>query len=319
MGTVGTVRTIEPANLRVVATGMGFPEGPVALADGSVLVVEISRGLLTRVGPGGAAQVVADCGGGPNGAAVGPDGAVWVTNNGGVFAFREVGSLVVPGDPPPAGWPGRGSIQRVDLGRGAVETVCTTSSGRTLRAPNDLVFDREGGLWFTDFGAREERSADRTGIHHLAPGASEATEVVFPLEHPNGIGLSPAGDRLYAAETYQGRLWAWDVTGPGAAQGTNPVGSARGQLVADPGELTMFDSLAVDGDGWVCVGTLVKGGITAVSPDGAEVEHLPLPDPLTTNICFGPDGRTAYVTLSGTGQLVAFDWHRPGGTTAFTA
>ena len=62
--------------VRELATGLQFPEGPVAMADGSVLVVEIKRGTLTRVGAAGDVDVVADLGGGPNGAAIGPDGAV---------------------------------------------------------------------------------------------------------------------------------------------------------------------------------------------------------------------------------------------------
>ena len=65
--------------------------------------------------------------------------------------------------------------------------------------------------------------------------------------------------------------------------------------------------------GWVCVGTLINGGVTAISPDGGTIEHIPLPDPLVTNVCFGgPDMRTAYATLSGTGALVSFPWPRPG-------
>jgi gluconolactonase len=124
---------------------------------------------------------------------------------------------------------------------------------------------------------------------------------------------------VYTAETHTGRVWAWNVTGPGEVQGSNPLGPDGGELLADPGGHTLFDSLAVDGEGWICVGTLVQGGITAISPDGTSVEHVPLADPLTTNICFGPDGQTAYATLSGTGQLVAFDWHRPGGRLPFNA
>ena len=81
---------------------------------------------------------------------------------------------------------------------------------------------------------------------------------------------------------------------------------------ASPG-FQLFDSLAVDGAGNVCVATLVNGGITVISPDGGSIEHVPTSDPITTNICFGgPDLRTAYVTLSGTGRLVALDWPRPG-------
>lgn len=311
------MRTIEPANLRTLATGLRFPEGPVVLEDGSVLVTEIARGTLTRIGTDGSVDVIADIGGGPNGAAVGPDGHVWVVNNGGCFNFHEQMGLLLPGSPPPSSWPGHGCVQRVDLATGKVDTLFTTSSGHKLRAPNDLVFDAGGGLWLTDHGVREARSSDRTAVHYI-PLDGEPTEVAFPLDAPNGIGLSPAGDKLYVAETHTGRLWTWDVTGPGTIVGSNPVGPAAGHCLFDPGDYTLFDSLAVDGEGWICVATLVKGGITAVSPDGTQVEHLPLPDPLTTNIAFGPDD-TAYVTLSGTGQLVAFDWHRSGGRLSYQA
>jgi gluconolactonase len=313
-----TVTTIEPANLRVVATGLRFPEGPVALADGSVLVVEIARGTLSRVSPEGKVDVVAETGGGPNGAAIGPDGKVWITNNGGCFRWHEQMGLTLPGTPPPDSYPGHGCLQRVDLETGEVETLFTTSGDVKLRAPNDLVFDTDGGLWFTDHGVRTDRLSDITGVHYL-PHDGEPVETIFPLEAPNGIGLSPSGDRLYVAETHTGRLWAWEVTGRGQVQGNNILGPVGGVLLADPGGHTRFDSLAVDGEGWVCVGTLGQGGITAAAPDGTAIEHLPLPDPLTTNICFGPDGTTAFATLSGTGQLVAFDWHRPGGRLAFAA
>jgi gluconolactonase len=320
LAAMATVTTIEPVNLRVLATGLRFPEGPISLADGSVLVVEIERGTLTRVGADGTTEVVAELGGGPNGAAIGPDGKAWITNNGGCFSFHENMGLLLPGNPPPESWPGHGCIQRVDLATGEVEILFTKSNGGdvTLRAPNDLVFDADGGLWFTDHGVRESRSTDRTGVHYI-PLDGEPREVIFPLDAPNGIGLSPDGDRVYVAETHTGRLWGWTVSGSGEVSGVNPLGPNGADLLSDPGGNTMFDSLAVDGEGWVCVGTLLQTGITAVSPDGTHVEHMPLGDPLTTNVCFGQDGTTAYATLSGTGQLVAFDWHRPGGRLPFNA
>jgi gluconolactonase len=75
----------------------------------------------------------------------------------------------------------------------------------------------------------------------------------------------------------------------------------------------LLDSLGVDGAGNVCVATLMNGGISVISPDGSSVEFVPTQDPLTTNICFGgPDLKTAYITLSLTGRLVAMDWPRPG-------
>jgi len=320
MPTPSFTRTTEPANLRVVATGLRFPEGPIAMEDGSVVLTEIAAGRLTRVRPDGSTEVVAETGGGPNGAAVGPDGAVYVTNNGGCFDWHEVMGLTFPGSPPPASWPAQGSLQRVDLVTGEVTTIATDCGGNPLRAPNDLVFDAGGGIWFTDHGVRLARTSDRTGFHHCQPDGSGMVEVVL-LDAPNGIGLSPDGSRVYVAETHTGRLWGWNVDGPGEVSGAGLLAPKGAELVGDPGGGVLFDSLAVDGEGWICVATLgVTPGITAFAPDGSESEFFPMADPLTTNICFGgPGGRTAYVTLSGTGQLVAFDWPRPGGALNFTA
>ena len=296
--------------IRELATGLMFPEGPVAMDDGSVLLVEIARGTLTRVSPDGEVSVVAELGGGPNGAALGPDGAMYVCNNGGCFSWDSVMGLTLPGAVPDA-WEG-GSIQRVDLDTGDVTVIYTESSSGPLRAPNDLVFDAHGGFWFTDHGVRQERTSDRTGAHYATIDGSSCEEVIFPLDAPNGIGLSPAGDRVYVAETHTGRVFWWDVAGPGEVVRDNPIGNGGHLLAGLPG-MQLLDSLAVDGEGWVCVGTLVNGGITAISPDGATVKHVPLADPLVTNVCFGgPDRRTAYATLSGTGALVAFEWPRAG-------
>jgi len=297
--------------IRELASGLRFPEGPVCLPDGSILVVEIAAGRLTRVAQDGSKQVVAEPGGGPNGAALGPDGKIYVTNNGGSFTWHELGGLLMPGPTPPGHKGGR--IERIDIGSGKVEVLYEACDGLSLCGPNDLVFDAHGGFWFTDHGTTHERHKDRTGVFYAKADGSEIREVIFPLDSPNGIGLSPDGRRLYVAETHTGRDSAWEVPEPGAILPTAGFGPAGGTLLAGLPGFQLFDSLAVDGSGYVCVATIVNGGITSISPDGRTIEHVALPDPLTTNICFGGPGlRTAYCTLSGTGRLVAFEWPRPG-------
>jgi gluconolactonase len=296
--------------MRVVTNGLRFPEGPIALQDGDVLVVEIRRGTLTRVAPDGRTTVVADCGGGPNGAAIGPDGAVYVCNNGG-FAWHDRDGVTAPGNQPDDYIGGR--IQRVELD-GTVTDLYTACEGRTLRGPNDLVFDADGGFWFTDIGKGRERERDTGALYYARPDGSSITEVVHPLVQPNGVGLAPDGSRLYVAETVTGRVWAWDVAGPGRL---GPAALLHGL----PG-YQLLDSLAVDGDGNVCVATLVTGAISVFSPGGELLRQVPVPehDPFVTNICFaGAGSRTAWVTSSGRGVLYVTEWESAGLDLAFTA
>ena len=296
--------------LREIAIGLQFPEGPIAMPDGSVLLVEIKRGTLSRVAPDGKVTVVADTGGGPNGAAIGPDGAAYICNNGG-FEWHDLGGFTIPGNQPKDYIGGR--IQRADLTTGKVEDLYTECDGHPLRGPNDIVFDAAGGFWFTDHGKLRERDRDRTGVFYAKPDGSMIREVIFPLDAPNGIGLSPDGKQLYVAETHTGRVWSWNVKGPGEIDVAGTFGPSGGSLLAGLRGFQLFDSLAVDSAGNVCVATLVNGGITVISPDGTSIEHVPTPDPLTTNISFGgADLRTAYITLSGTGRLVATQWPQPG-------
>ena len=305
------------AEVRELASGLEFPEGPVVLPDGSLAVCEIQGGRITRVTQDGEKSTIAEPGGGPNGAQLGPDGKLYVCNNGAAYDFVDVGGLTLTHQPPSNHEGGR--IERIDIDSGEVEVIYTEAGGNKLIAPNDLVFDGHGGFWFTDHGIRHDRTQDRTWICYAQADGSGITEVMGPVDGPNGIGLSPDGTRLYVAETYTAAIWSWEVTGPGTVGEGLPLLPHGGTPVARVAGFCALDSLAIDGEGNVCVATLLKGGVTTVRPGtepgaGEEIDFAAAGDVWTTNVAFGGDDlRTAYMTGSTTGRLLVIDaWPRPG-------
>ncbi len=297
--------------MELIASGLEFPEGPIWLRDGRVLVVEIKSGTLAAVSPDGTIERVATTGGGPNGAAVGPDGQIYVCNNGG-FEWYELNGIVAPG-PQPADYIG-GRIQRVDIDTGTVTDLYTEVDGHPLRGPNDIVFDSHGGFYFTDLGKSRARDVDKAGVYYAQADGSAVTEIAYGLDHANGIALSPDDRHLYVAETITGRVWTWEIESPGVFKPpADPVG--HGTLLYSFDGYQLLDSMAVDGDGNVCVATLVTGAVSVISPQGELLDQYVVPeqDFFVTNICFGGEGyRTAYVTSSGRGLLYKMEWPRAG-------
>jgi gluconolactonase len=280
----------------VIAEGLAFPEGPVAMADGSVIVTEVLGGRLTRCWGNGRKETVASMAGGPNGLAVGPDGALYLCNSGGVNAetFRwNTG----PGN--------EGRIERIDTATGTIERFCDSCDGLGLSSPNDLVFDVNGDLWFTNLGKMYDNVHEYGAVFHVS-GNGQKIRCIDRSPHAyNGIGLSPDGGTVYVADTFSARLYAFD-SDPAAPKGANQrlIGTAPGMV--------HLDSMAVTAAGNICVGRNVQGGIATFTPDGA-VSTVAFPDHYCTNIAFGgADMRDAYITLSGTGRLIRVRWPEPG-------
>ena len=296
---------------RTIARGLRFPEGPIAMPDGSVILVEIERGTLTRVATDGTTQVIARLGGGPNGAAIGPDGKCYVCNNGG-FIWKEE----APGFRRPAGraddYSG-GRIERVDLTSGQAEVLYTECNGLPLNGPNDIVFDRHGGFWFTDLGKVYDRVMDRGAVYYARADGSLIKQATFPVMTPNGIGLSPDGRTLYVAETETSRLWSYAIAGEGELDLQPWPSPNGGRLVAGLPGYQRFDSLKVEANGNICVATLINAAINVFAPDGSWLESHPAPEAYCTNLAFGgSDLRKVFVTLSGYGTLLEVDWPRIG-------
>lgn len=292
----------------IVADGLRFPEGPIAMADGTVIVTEIAAQRLTRVHPDGRKEVVVETGGGPNGAAIGPDGAIYITNNGGSFEWIEQQGMLIPG-PTPASHTG-GLIQRFDLKTGQLSTLYAECEGKPLVGPNDLVFDKHGGFWFTDHGATTPDGRRFGALYYALPDGSKIVKARDHFVSPNGVGLSPDEDVVYMADTSLGRLWAFDIASPGVL--ADPPPFQPGRVVCNLPGYQLLDSLAVEAGGKVCVATIINGGVTAFDPNG-QTEHYPFPDLICTNICFGgADMRDAWITASATGKLLRSRWPRPG-------
>lgn len=301
-------------SLKILATDLLFPEGPVAMSDGSVLFVEIASGRLRRCYPDGRIEVAAEPGGGPNGAAIGPDGHCYVCNNGGfLWSNDPQRGLVAHGRA--VDYSG-GRIERIDLASGRVERLYERTASGPLSAPNDIVFDAHGGFWFTDLGSMAATAVERGRVCYAKADGSMIRETIFPMLTPNGIGLSPDGKTLYVAETLTARLWAFAVVAPGQLQRQSGSPPSQGRMLYAASEYCSFDSLAVEAGGNVCIatiGTQSVAGITVISPQGGLVERVLMPDRTATNICFGgADLQTAYVTLSHSGRLAALPWTRRG-------
>lgn len=278
------------AEFQVIAEGLGFPEGPVVMADGSVIVVESFAGRITRCWQG-RKEVVCEIGDGPNGGAIGPDGALYVCNNGGIGPdyFARADRV--------------GRIERVDLATGRFERVHDACNGAPLSAPNDLMFDCDGRIWFTDMGRMELDGKKYGGLYCAAPDGSSITRIVGQALSYNGVGISPDMATVYVADTLSARLYAFDRR----AEAQKP------RLVATvPGQASL-DSLAMTAAGNICVATIGEpGAITTVTPEGA-MSRIETEDPVTTNIAFGgEDMRDAWITCSMKGLVVKTRWAEPG-------
>lgn len=299
--------------IRVLADGLAFPEGPVVSDDGSVLVSEMAAGRITRVGADGTSEIYAHTGGGPNGVGRLPDGRLVVCQNGGsrfglapwpyefdgsVEVFRPVGPPADPVNP---------SLQIVAQDGTVTQLTATfrtrSGSDRPLVRPSDICVDQHGGFYVTDGGTTRGRERIMTGLlYGTVDGGLQ--EIVYPLEMPNGVALSPDGTRLYLAETRTRRVWEFALAGPGE------ISRARGlATVPSGGALNIggADGVSTDPAGRVLVATLGTGGVTIFSPGGELLGAIPTDDPMTTNVAVSADGLTLYLTLASTGRLVAVD------------
>jgi len=296
---------------KIITDQLNFPEGPVALADGRYLAVEVLAGFLTEIDAEGNINRIAELGGGPNGAAIGPDGRCYICNNGGI-TVEEIALLrsdtpdetLNPGEP-------QGRIEVVDLASGEYRVLYDRCDGEQLIAPNDLVFDQHGGFYFTDFGSLKVRQPQSSRVYYALADGSAIHSVATGLKRANGVGISPDEKTLYVSETNAGAVWAYAIAAPGKLI-ADQASRCGGHLLFQSDELE-FDSLAVDSEGYVCVAALEHKSVARIHPQTGGIHHVAVPGDGITNICFGGENnQQAYITASISGALISMQWPCPG-------
>jgi gluconolactonase len=257
--------------MELVASGLGWPEGPTVRPDGSLVFVESYCSQLTVVGADGRPRRFAYVAGAPNSCVVGADGDVYLCQNGGTVGPWRAAEMTAP------------SIQRVREG-GAAETLVTHVAGIALNGPNDLVFAPDGRLLFTDPGTYNPANPDPSYIFSLAPDGSAAVVVAFPKPvFPNGIAVEADGSIV------------WDESYTGHVCRLRPDGTVQ-DLGRLPGPNPIPDGIKVGADGRLYVTDLVAAGIHVLAPDGTLAGFIPTGG-APTNCAF--DGETLWVTNAG--------------------
>ncbi|WP_277983305.1 SMP-30/gluconolactonase/LRE family protein [Sphingomonas faeni] len=291
--------------IHIEATGIGFVEGPLVLGD-ALLFCDLHQGVVKRL-RSGETTIVYDAGGVPNGIAIGPDGMLYVANNGGAMRWGQEGDQLVSRGFEETGFDAR--IDRVDLADGSIARVLDKVDGRRFQAIDDLVFHPTAGFWFTDLGRDGERSRTYGGIYWSSLDGSDVREVAYPLVNgANGLGVSYDGRTLYATEYGAGRLWSWSIEAPGRLrlEDGQPHG---GRLLWQAPDALLLDSLKVAPSGNIVIATQPVGVFSVISPEGRYLGAVDVPDSFPTNICFDPgDDTVAYATLARTSRLARIEW-----------
>jgi gluconolactonase len=289
-------------DVHVLATGLQFPEGPALAPNGDVMVTEIGGQRISRVTPGGEVSVFAETGGGPNGSNFGPDGCLYVANNGGRWP-TDMPSTAQSGTPPE----GAGSIQRITPD-GTVETFLAEIDGIPLNSPNDLCFDAHGGFYFTDPAWSGLLGGDRdAGPVCYVDADGNARRVATGIGFPNGLGVRDDGRTLIVCESLTGMLLSYRIEEPGVlSDGSKPNGMI--------GRRSVPDGFCFDAEGRIIVAGHGTDKLFVLDgADGRPLTTIDMPEIGPTNCCFGGlDHRTLYVTSSDQGNLLALEWEVPG-------
>jgi gluconolactonase len=282
---------------RVFCDGLRFPEGPSFDARGNLYVAEIAASCVTVIDQQGRKEVFAQLGGGPNGTAFGPDGWLYVMNNGGLtFANGRPSGIALTNE--------GGRIDRI-APDGRFETIYTEFDGTPLQAPNDIAFDAHGGFYFTDSQHGTRQSRPRGQIYYCIPEKRSIALAADGLLLPNGVAVTPDSKSVIAVETIPRLVIRFDIRRQGV------LGDK--EVVCTLPEGCLPDGIALDLDGNIVCAALGLGVVIAITAAGDEVQRVKMACTDPTNLAFGGHGnRTLFVTEGVLGRVALVDWIAAG-------
>jgi len=275
----------------LLASGLGFPEGPAIMGDGRIVLCDGNTGELLAYHDGGV-STYAHTGGSPWGTVLGSDGAIYVTQGGNVPGSGDTSAI--------------SGIQRVSPD-GSVELLFSEVAGYKLYGPNDLAFGPDDRLYFTESGSEQDFRFDvRAPGRLFAVGGSGGGEMLMELPgvYPNGIAFD-AQQRLYWTESMAHRVRRMENGAP--------------VTFCQLSDEHVPDGMAFAADGRLFVATTVSQGVTVISAEGDVMEEIRLGEH-ATNCIF--DGPALYVTATReadieasarTGTFWRVDTDAPGG------
>jgi gluconolactonase len=243
-----------------------FLEGPVGTPDGGLYFTDLPTNKVYRLDSGGRISVVREQSGQANG--------LVLTSDGGLLAAEGANQRISKWTPD-----------------GAVTAVTDSAGGNPYMAPNDLIADTRGGIYFTDPGNFGKPATPPAYVYYLPPGTKEPVVIDDQVTRPNGIILSPDGKTLIVSDTAGEAVFAYDVKNDGIANDKRiftklhdiPTGNASGA-----------DGMAVDREGRLYVTTMT--GVQVFDAEGSYLGTIGVPHK-PANLAFsGPDKRTLYVT-----------------------
>ena len=257
----------------LLAEGLGWAEGPAVLSDGRVCFVETYRSQVSVWERGKGVSRYSYTAGGPNSCVVGTAGAMYVCQNGGTTGPLRADEMVTP------------SIQVIEKEGSKAQIICSEIEGIKFNGPNDLVFGKNGKLYFTDPGTYRPNDPQPSYLFELSPdGSGRLLAELSPPTFPNGIAIEADGSVVWA-ESYTGMVRRLN---PGNLQITD--------ICKLPGDKPVADGMAVAADGRLFVTTVNGGGIDVINKDGSYDQFLKL-GVIPTNCVFS--GADLYMTDAG--------------------